>query len=118
MSLRRFSLVVTRYTSISIVNGRHVPTSDTTTSFNITASVQPLDGKTVATLPENIRENESYRIYTSTELFPTREDATPQLKADRVTLFNKLFEVIKVEKWQNSILPHFNCVVVKIDDKP
>lgn len=111
-----FSLVVTRYDSVSIVKGRHVPENDITSTINITASAQPLTGKEMETLPENRRNTSAYKIFTRTEL-KTTDDATG-LKPDRMTLFNKLCEIIQVQPWQNGLINHYECIASEIDDKP
>jgi len=110
------SLEVTRYDSVSIVKGRHVPGSDSTTSINITASVQPLTGNEISTLPENRRSTSSYKIFTETELKIT--NSATGLKPDRVTLFGNLCEIIRVQAWQNGLIPHYECIASEINDKP
>ena len=116
--LRKFDLTVNRNTSLSIVKGQHDPTNDVWDSFQIKASVQPLDGKTLATLPENQRTLETYRVYTSTELKTIREKEVPKLKADRITIFGRLFEVIRVDNWQNGLINHYKAIVSGIDAQP
>lgn len=113
-----FSLVVTRYNSIATSFGRHDPSSDVTSTVNIKGSVQPLDGNTMETLPENKRELETYRLYTKTQLFTTREVGGSKLKADQVEIFGKTFEVIRVEPWQNSLISHYKAIVSRIDGNP
>jgi len=111
-----FALEVTRYDSVSIVKGRHISGSDTTSTINITASAQPLTGKEMETLPENRRNTSAYKVFTETEL-QTSNDATG-LKPDRLTLFGKLCEIIQVQAWQNGLINHYECIASEIDDKP
>lgn len=110
-----FSLEVTRYDSVSIVKGRHVPGSDATSTINISASVQPLSGSEISTLPENRRETSSYKIYTETEL--KTASGSENLKPDRLTLYGKLFEIIQVKGWQNGLIPHYECIASEINGK-
>jgi len=111
-----FALEVTRYDSVSIVKGRHVPGSDITSTINITCSAQPITGKEMETLPENRRNTSAYTVFTETEL-QTTNDATG-LKPDRLTLFGKVCEIIQVQPWQNGLINHYECIASEIDDKP
>lgn len=111
-----FALVVTRYDSVSIVKGRHVPDDDITSTVDIECSAQPLSGKEMETLPENRRNTSAYTVFTETEL-KTNDDDT-ELKPDRLTLFGKLCEIIAVQPWQNGLINHYECIASEIDDKP
>jgi len=80
---------------------------------NITASVQPIDGKTMQIVPEGRRQDARYRIYTDT-LLMTAAAATatsPARQADRVTLDGVDYEVVAVLAWQNGVIPHYEAVL-------
>lgn len=86
-------------------------TASATTSFNILASIQPLSGNEMQSLPEGRREKEAIRLYTSTELKIAAEGGA---NADVVTIAGKDYEVIAVYPWRNGILNHFKVIVSRI----
>jgi hypothetical protein len=69
-------------------------------------------------LPEGRRTGAAYALFTDTELLTTREEDNdlgldPQ-KADQITLFGDVCEVMNVEPWQNDVISHYRAVVAKI----
>ena len=113
--LGTLTIPVTRYTSVSIVKGRHVPGSDVTSSFNTIGSVQPMTAKDMETLPEGRRDRGGFKLFTKDLLLNT--DIPNTLKSDRVTIEGSLYEVIQSQNWKNGIINHFKALVVQIDDK-
>lgn len=109
--LRNFSLVVTRPTAGTFVAGLYVAGAPTT--FNITASVQPLRAREMEMLPEGRRSSAAFRVYTDVLLRTVNQE-----NPDRVTLFGEVYEVLSVEPWQNQILNHYKAVLVKLDHAP
>lgn len=71
----------------------------------ITASIQPVTGEELLSLPEARREKEVYKMYTSTPI-QTVGTANP----DQVSFFGKVFEVYEVKPWQN------NSIFTKINN--
>lgn len=117
MSLfNKIQLEVTRYNSISIVNGRHVPGDDGTNTLFIKGTVQPISAKDMETLPENRRDSGNIKIYTSTKMLTSKQGQNG--KADRLVFDNDLYEVIQTQPWKNSIIPHYKVIASRIDDKP
>jgi len=114
--LGNLTIPVVRYTSISIVKGRHVPGSDVTTNFNTIGSVQPLTAKDTSTLPEGVRDRGGHKLFTDDLL--NIADIPNRIKADRVTIEGSLYEVVKSNNWKNGLINHFKSLVVQIDDKP
>ncbi len=110
-SFRKYTIDAKRFAASSNVKGRW--TDGTETPFTFAASVQPLKGNELLTLPEGQREKESYKLYTSTQLFTANE--SEKKKPDKIQLFDKTFEVIIVEPWQNSVIPHYKAIVSLID---
>jgi len=106
---------VTRYLSVSIVKGRHVPSGDVTETLNDKGTIQPITAKEMQTLPENRREGGTYKVYTSIALKTT--DTAGVLKADRLLINSKVYEVVQVQDWQNNIINHYKSFVSLIDDK-
>jgi hypothetical protein len=79
-------------------------------NFVIRANVQPTPAEVMETLPEGYRDKDAFTLYTNTELF-TAEDN--QSNPDIILLYGKRFFVAKKEIWQNTILSHYEIVVVK-----
>jgi hypothetical protein len=80
------------------------------TSLTIRANVQPTPAEIMLTLPEGYRTKDSFILYTNTQLFTSEDN---QNNPDVVLLYGKRFFVTKVEIWQNTILAHYEIVVVK-----
>lgn len=106
-SFRSYTLDGKRFGPDTNNKGRMVP--GTETPFIFTASVQPLRGHELETLPENQRDRESYRLYTDFQLQTV--DTTNKLRPDRIQLFNKTFEVIRIDIWQNNVIPHYKAIM-------
>ena len=79
----------------SYIAGRWV--EGTYTDSTITASIQPLIGEELELIPEDRRERESFKMYTST-VIQTLTDANP----NQVLFNGKVYEVIQVFPWQNT----------------
>ena len=96
-----------RYAAGSYTKGQYSPGAET--PIEIQASVQPLAGRELDILPEGRKELESYKVYTTFELRAANQNN--QTQSDEITLFGKSFEVIKVENWQNAVIPHYKALV-------
>lgn len=79
-------------------------------TISILASVQPLNEKETLLLPENRREQNSYKLFTSSQLFATQKGG---VNADFVVINGIDYEVMKVMPWQNSIINHYKVIVSK-----
>jgi len=110
-SFRTYTLDAKRYDGSTNTKGRWSPGAET--PFTFIASVQPLRGSELLTLPEGQRERETYKLYTSTKLNGANE--SNKTKPDKIQLFDKTFEVLIVEIWQNKVIPHYKVIVSKID---
>lgn len=84
-----------------------------TTPLQIEGSVQPTPANELKSLPEGRRNKESYTVFTTTQLFTVRE--SENIKADRLTLFARTFEIVFVANWQNNIIPHYEAIAQLID---
>jgi hypothetical protein len=80
------------------------------TNFTIRANVQPTPAEIMMTLPEGYRTKDSFVLYTNTRLLTSNDNKN---NPDVVLLYGKRFFVTKVEVWQNTILEHYEIVVVK-----
>jgi hypothetical protein len=110
-SFRVHTITGIRFATGTREKGRYVPGADSPIEFK--ASVQPLSGHEKLTLPEGIREKSAYRLYTSFQLYTSQED--DDKKADRVTLFDDVYEIIRVDVWQNQVIPHYKAIASLID---
>lgn len=80
--------------------------------LTIQASVQPLLGKDVKTLPENRRSVESYVLYTNSNL--TVLDELTGLRGDTVAINGRNYEIVARHDWQNSVISHYKYIVQRI----
>ena len=86
-----------------------VPGPDT--EFTITASVQPMTGSEILLLPENRRELETKKIYTSTELYGIEKGNG--VNADIVIIDGDEFEVVRIYPYKNNVINHYKIFVAK-----
>ena len=111
----RTPITLRRYSAGSLVNGRWV--QGTPTDSTITASIQPVTGEEMQSLPEGRRDSEHYKMFTST-LIETVQGSGTDLNADRVLFFSKEFEVYRVEPWQNNsnfgVVNHYAYIVARV----
>lgn len=105
----RKTLTVSRRSAGTYVDGLWVEGSES--AFTVQASVQPLSPKEVLLLPEGRRTEQSFVLLTDTEL-----NVTTSTNPDTVTIYGRKFEILKVEQWQNTILPHYRCVAVSMPE--
>jgi hypothetical protein len=103
--LNMAAYVVTRSVPGAPVNGR--PAAPTTSTINITANVQPMNGETLKTLPE-ARHTEDMRIlFTATLLHASRAGYLP----DKIAIGSNTFEVIQVGGWPG----HYEVIATKVN---
>ena len=107
--LQSGSYVVTRPNATTLLNGRRV--EPTTTTFDITASVQPASGRSIQGLPEGLRSSESMDVFTATELRQARPDAS--VEGDRISIDGAVFEVVNVKRW-NKLGNFYRATVVRL----
>jgi len=98
---------VTRYAGGGYVDGLYV--NGSTSTLNITASVQPLQPRELLLLPEGERFREHVWIITQTEL-KTVNPVTGE-KADVLTRTRdgRQYEIQHVKQWTQLSIPHFRC---------
>ena len=85
---------VTRTGGGSFANG--VYTAGSTSTFDITASIQPLSGRDLQSLPEGQHANETRVVYTTTELMVRN----PTNAGDKISYNGELWEVFRMERWE------------------
>jgi hypothetical protein len=99
---------VTRGTSNGYdVHGRAI--ADTTSTFYIIASVQPLTGRDLLVLTEGQRGEETQWLYTSTEM-RTRQTAQAP---DVVTVNGKPWTLMSVETWVTPDEIFYRCKIAR-----
>ncbi len=110
MSSFRRPLVVKRKTTGSYVDGEWI--EGTTTTIDITASVQPLKPEEVQFLDEGRRNSSSYFLFTDTKL-----NLVTSANPDLVTINGVDHEIQKEESWQNNVINHYKYRVLQIQDR-
>lgn len=108
------ALGVTRKSAGSYIKGRWVDGS--TISFNVTGSLQPVSGNKAQALMEGKRLISIMEFITAVKLIAA--DPITQISGDIVTIDGNPYEVILVEPWQNGILNHYACTMIRKDEVP
>lgn len=83
-------------------------------ALDVVGTIQPLSGKEMDSLPEGRRERASYVLITTTPM----RGVEPGTNPDEVLAFGAWCEVYKCEPWQSGILPHYRCILQKLNDPP
>lgn len=93
--------------------GIYVPGAPTDTV--IQASVQPVNGKELQTLPEGERERDWLKVYTLATLKTTNQhDGT---SADHIIIDAITYQVRQVWGWRAaSPIPHFKAFIVRLQE--
>ena len=99
MILSNFSATATRKSGGAWVNS--VWTGETTSTFTVTGSLQPLTAFQMATLPEGRQGRASYTLITKTVL----QTVTSQ-NPDTISIAGVDFEVWLAQPWGDKILSH------------
>lgn len=90
--------------------------------INATASIQPTKGKEVLLVPEGRRDQETYKMYTSTEIMGVTTQNPDQVQILSSNFSGLTFEVIQVLDWQNNInfnvTNHFKYIAMKLQPLP
>lgn len=97
----------------SYVNGEYQKGS--TTTLQVTGSLQPLTPRESALLPENERNKEAFKFYSEIELFPATEDGLRQ--ADTMEINSEHFLVRSCERWRNVDLPYFKAILLRMNEQ-
>lgn len=108
MTILRSTFTIKRLTPGAYVNGFWVEGSSST--FNILATVQPVSGLEMQSLPEGRRESQAVKIYTSTQLRTIEDSKNP----DILLAFGYEFEIATVEPWQSNLINHYKCIAYKL----
>jgi hypothetical protein len=104
-SFRKHTLTVKRRASGDYDASGFFKVSGPDTEFTIYASVQPMTGSEMLLLPENRRELETKKIFTSTELYGIEKGNS--VNADIIIIDGDEFEVVRVYPWKNNVINHY-----------
>jgi hypothetical protein len=110
VSLAAFSLTQ----NLESTGGFHrVTTPDSTAFYLEECTVQPIKTVDLKALPEGVRDEAFYIVYTDTKV-KTVEEGTETL-ADHVSIYGNTYKCYRSERWQNSIRNHYKVYLVKVD---
>ena len=98
---------VTRKGAATYLKGRLIAAS--TSTFTITASIQPLTGRDMSLLPEGSRADNTKSLYTTTQL-----NTVGAAEPDSLTIDSVEFEVVNVEKWEGFGEIYYRTLVRKV----
>jgi hypothetical protein len=108
-----FRMPLTRQTASGGAYNNGEWKGQTFTNSTITASVQPIVGEELQSLPEARRAKKNYRLFTSVRL-----NTVTSQNPDRVIIGSETYEVYEVYPWQNNsnftIVNHYEALVSKI----
>lgn len=110
-SFRKHTLTVKRRALGDYDSAGFFKVSGQDTEFTISASVQPMTGSEMLLLPENRRELETKKIFTSTKLYGIEKGNG--VNADIVIIDGDEFEVVRVYAWKNNVINHYKIFVAK-----
>lgn len=113
MSHFRKAFTGTRTTAPTNVKGRFTP--GTASAINFTASVQPVSGNDLESLPEGVREQGMYRLYTSFQLRTINQ--TTKEPADIIDFDGKKYKIVFLQPWQNNVINHYKAFMAETDDE-
>lgn len=108
------TVTVTRYTGGSRVTDGYWD-DGATSSFTIDATVNPVPGDVLLTLPEGERAEKQLRVLTETELYTYNEYDSRE--ADHVTIRGEEYEVRDVQIYEK-VIPHYEYRVRRIRPEP
>jgi hypothetical protein len=109
MLLGRQTLSVSRPTG-EWVDGDWV--AGTPESISIEASVQPITGSDLQSLPEGRRDRTAYLLLTNTELKTVRDSAGTN--PDTVEINGMTCEIIRCDPWERCSLAHYSATAVEL----
>ena len=104
MAFGQFNQIITgtRKTTGEYVNGVWTPAVPA--PLTIASSVQPTTGDDMQRLPEGRRIDAAYTLRSKSEI----------RNGDVFDLFGVDHEVVRVEPWQNGVIPHYMALTVAV----
>ncbi len=88
----------------------------------ITASVQPANDKQRKNVPEGFDVDSALEIGTDTQLYIAERNKSPDQgnnwrKSDLLTYEGQKYEVVRLERWQNAVIPHYWYIIALPDNE-
>lgn len=77
-------------------------------------SVQPASGRDLLRLPEGLRTRDVVRIFCGLGELRTADERS-NLAADRIVHLGEEYEVVSVEAWAMTQMPHVEAMAVRVD---
>lgn len=112
-AIRRVTLQARRVVEVRDRFNRIVSTN--TESFNAElCTVQPFVGDTFLLTPEGLQNKDVYTVFTQTKLQVGKQGTTE--KPDEIFFDGKWFRVAKVKNWSVGLIPHYECIIVELDE--
>lgn len=78
----------------------------------ISATVQPVAGRDMVTLPANRQWTNAIRVYSSERLSTLADNRNP----DRVQWQGHWYELVDVQAWQSGVINHYKYYADRIED--
>ena len=116
--ITHFQVEITRQTVAGIVdNDTGKYSSGTTAIVKVDLCIQPMREKDRKLLPESVRNSESIKIYTETQLNITNDEA--KTRGDRFTYSGRIYEVFQTQDWFNGEygIKFFRQFAILVDNK-
>jgi len=116
MTVSSFGATITgtRYTTGGSYNALGDWVDGTTEAIDFKGSIQPLKGDEMLSLPEGRRNHKSFRIYSREKLFTGQEPTVTS--PDLIDIDGEIYEVVRVERWQNGVISHWKSFVTLKND--
>jgi hypothetical protein len=112
-------------TVFTVTGGASQPTVsivNSPTIINATASMQPTKGIEVEMVPEGRRDHQTYKMYTSTEIYGITTQNPDQITVLKAPFTGLVFEVIEIMDWQNNtnfnITNHYKYIMLRLNPLP
>ena len=105
-------LAVKRPTTGSYVKGHYIEGAPT--DLTIYGSWQPVKAAELEALPEGYRIGDFYKIFSGTKLNSVIQ-SPETTKPDLIIKDDETYQVINCDDWQNSIIPHYEIIVQRIN---
>ena len=75
-------------------------------------TIQPYVGEDLIVADTGFQSKRAFTIFTDTSVTEGQEDSV--IKPDEVFVLDEWYRVAKVKPWLNSVIPHYEVVVVRI----
>jgi hypothetical protein len=90
-------------------------TSGSETNVKVNASFQPANDKVRKNPPEGWDVDSLFEIGTDTQLYVAERGGNRQ--SDQIDIDGQRYEVIRLERWQNTIISHYWYLIGLIDNE-